>query len=121
MSTDKEKMQHLIDGGRLIYQGVKKHLDSDGKLIAEYGEPIALFLISENEIYHEPKWYDNIPGEGVLCWVSDTYQSEYKIVCLINKYIKEREFKFCSMFSSWTYATPITIEEANKYILEKQK
>ena len=53
----------------------------------------------------EPEWYENIPGHGVLCWVSDIDESTRNVI----DRIKDENKK------GWKYATPLTNEEIERF------
>jgi hypothetical protein len=63
-----------------------------------------------------PKWYENIPEHGVLCWVGDNkpFVESTKIVNII----KMREVnQFISIRGArWNYALPLTNEEIKQFL-----
>jgi hypothetical protein len=122
MSTHREKLKHLLNGGKLKEEYGTKQLNHDGNLIWENNLESLVIDLENSEIYHEPKWYENIPEQGVLCWVSDIYMDTKKMIYLVNKYNEANEFKFSyGNASCWRYATPLTKAEALQYIMEPQK
>jgi len=41
------------------------------------------------QIYKEPKWYENIPDDGVLCWFGEEV---YKSICIVFPVIPNEDF-----------------------------
>jgi hypothetical protein len=117
MSTTKEKIEHLLNGGGLKNGAGIKSLDEKGNLVWKTGNISNLIDFREVEIHHEPKWYENIPEQGVLCWVSDVIGNKTNIH-LITKYIQMNEFPYVTKNSCYKYATPLMLEEAEQYIME---
>ena len=85
-------------------------------------EPNRKFLVDDgiNE-----NWHENIPPQGVLCWVWD-FEGSKRIITIVD------EFKYygCTYFynnnhsglgnrARWRNATPLTEEEVKQYILRK--
>lgn len=72
------------------------------------------------EIYEEPKeWYENIPEQGILCWVTTSYGDTRVNPVLIIKYVPEHEFGFKFRTIGGDHlpiAIPLTLEEIDKYI-----
>ena len=71
--------------------------------------------VSDWQIEH--KWEDDI-GDGVLCWVSDYDRTPGKndYLRLITAYEKSGDYPYRSMEMGYEFATPLTLEEAKKYI-----
>lgn len=72
--------------------------------------------------YQEPavtNWYDNIPPQGVLCWVSDGIGQPTRFIHAgmdtITAYRRGTRAQFISTVR-WCYATPVTQEEVNELI-----
>jgi hypothetical protein len=64
--------------------------------------------------YIETHWYDNIPEQGVLCWVWNNKQ-ENKIVDIIK--CKDGEYYISALDNiRWGNATPLTEEKVKQYI-----
>lgn len=65
----------------------------------------------------EPMWYENIPEQGILCWVDDNSGTQLRIV---TKYRSEFEFHFKVEGTGVWYknATPLTLEEIKQYIYQ---
>lgn len=64
-----------------------------------------------------PKWYENIPSHGVLCWISDR-NPELKInVACITKIEVGRSVDYIDRNDvKWGYATPLTNEEIKQFL-----
>lgn len=62
----------------------------------------------------EPKWYEDIPKHGVLCFVSDTEQDRTHNVVVIYEYFGDTIFPFRGV-RAWKYATPLTNDEMDKF------
>jgi len=69
----------------------------------------------------EPEWYENIPKQGVLCWVSDYNENLNKqnirnILAEIIDYDSDKEHKYLDFRGSrWKYAVPLTNEEIEEF------
>ena len=64
----------------------------------------------------EPTWYDNIPEEGVICWVWD-YDKSQQIASVVVKhaYSNIDDHKFSNRYGAvWKNAKPITAYELYK-------
>lgn len=77
---------------------------------------------AEFRIKPEPKWYDNIPEQGVLCFVSDLkdllgFQMDLHLVLKVNGYGDY----VTATNSSWKYARPVTLEEIQHLIYKGEK
>lgn len=74
----------------------------------------------------EPKWYDNIPEQGILCWVDDYYKDRQLItglkVVIAHEPEKDKPFivyrSEASGTVSYKYATPATLDGLANYIYE---
>lgn len=68
-------------------------------------------------IKQEPKWYENIPAHGVLCWVKDYEEQEPSLV-LVTGYGKMHESmgKFKNNRGAWCCAEPLTNEEIKQFL-----
>ena len=70
MKNQREIYEALLAGGALKVGNNKIYLDGGGFLTSEGADdfPSVFTPASKYEIYKEPKWYENIPDGGVLCW-----------------------------------------------------
>ncbi len=60
------------------------------------------------------EWYDDIPEDGILCWVWTTDEDEGTIIAIVSKKhnSNHRSWKFeTTDFDSWRYAKPIKPED----------
>jgi len=65
--------------------------------------------------YIEPKWYDNIPEQGILCWVWNTKTE--RTIRILKYYYAETQYPYMVDGGyGWEYATPLTREEAEELI-----
>ena len=125
MATDREKLEHLLAGGLLASAGMYKRL-KDGNIVwtmpnlpedNSYETPISIINFDDSEIYTEPKWWDNIPLEGILCKVWDDkleeaiYRTVFKYSSIDKKFIAD---------SLWyENAIPLNEEQLSAYELLK--
>ena len=68
--------------------------------------------------YVEPRWYDNIPALGILCWVWD-HDLPKEYVSLIHKKVKDlmgKEVFYETDTCFWDNAIPLTPEEVEGFI-----
>lgn len=63
----------------------------------------------------QANWYDNIPEQGVLCWVSDLSPDKKELLCRMKSATISRGG------CSWKYVTPVTQEEVDKCIYHPTK
>jgi len=66
-------------------------------------------------VCEEEKWYDNLPPQGVLCWIN----GEKKKIRLVIGYDAESA-KYNTTVGFVYHAEPLTLEEVKQYILECQ-
>lgn len=119
MSTFKSQAEiykHLLDGGKvksLGFSGLIVFLNEKGFVVDQKNNKLTLHFQENNlwEPYIEPKWYENIPKNGVLCWVSDeseTSQFQAERIVRVNKI----SIEFVDNFGEpWKYATPVKPED----------
>lgn len=62
----------------------------------------------------EPEWYENIPPQGVLCWVYDVEGTKELFLRVIKG--KEGELFRVKSGSTWKYATPLTNDEIKGFL-----
>jgi hypothetical protein len=74
----------------------------------------------EWSVYEEPKWYDDIPEQGVLCWAgnSESMLNAHGLASIIRR---KEGIWYCSAGDYWQHAVPLTPEEAEKLIYKAQK
>lgn len=72
----------------------------------------------------ESKWYDNIPEQGILCFVSDTKDLSFSefgkgtLFDIIMSYHSLENYFSGKISDSWQYARPVTEDEIKQYILK---
>ena len=122
LKSMKEAIQGMIDG-EVYYTGSttetmkiwfnKAHIDGPlrigGASLCQSLHRYPTWMVAQ-------PWYENIPNEGVPCWVSDNscQPDEKTQIALIDTRIEGDmggEGYFMGDGVSWNYATPITKEE----------
>lgn len=117
--TRQEVFQALADGKNIEFKGLAWGTGYDFiTLFADGGDYSRL---NEFEAYvwrikpEPPKWYENIPEHGRLCWVYDS--KKIKCIARICQYIPEKELSFIDdLPSPWKYATPLTDDEIKQFL-----
>ena len=120
MKTTQECWQALIDGEKII--------DAHGTIVELIdGTPIVsgrkdraklgFFHPEDWSIYTHPKWYDNIPEGGVLCWVSDRdpLPGSGNCFAMILKHSAEQGFT-TKIGTVWKHATPLPKQEIQQLL-----
>ena len=64
-------------------------------------------------------WWEDKNNFPVLCWVSDGNSDPYKVAQVMTGYKKSDDIIFVGDGVNWRYATPVTKEDINKYIMGK--
>jgi len=85
----------------------------DGRLVDDEDTSIELdfsAVLSWN-IYKEPKWYENIPDGGVLCWVNDGRMPSNKHIRIITSFWPDKNHAFWAGDGEWRNAKPLTKQE----------
>lgn len=59
----------------------------------------------------ESHWYENIPSEGVLCWVKDEVDDECEVDTVILYNTESKDYPFKGRREGWTHATPVKPSE----------
>ena len=127
--TQQEVWGYLAGGGYITYEDkLLGFHEGSLSLFNSYGEFLNLDLswgfdfpedwsIGFVQTKPKPKWYDNIPEQGILCWVNDGEGEEPSLVT-ITAYNPELTYKFEGLGAEWYQATPATLEEIANYIYE---
>lgn len=69
----------------------------------------------------QPKWYENIPKHGVLCWVSSNHRDLKKLIATITEYNPDAQWPFIEhVDGSWKFATPLTNDEIRQFLREEE-
>ena len=102
-SPNGSKFIHLVDHHLVDDKGHKRFLS---------------FMPPENwRIYREPpQWYDNIPPEGIPCWVKNNKSGPWGRREIIRNYEKGNFYPYIGWDSQWTYATPMTKSEIHVWL-----
>ena len=94
-------------------------LNGVGELVNRIGRAIPdNFYFPDNwKIYKEPKWYENIPDGGVLCWVADdkSQLDRKSTTRIITNTLTSRDGFRCDS-GSWVYAAPLTKQEIQVFM-----
>ena len=127
--TQQEIWSYLAGGGYVTYgvellgfrEGTLTRLTSFGEVLYEnyswfFNNPQD-WSIAFTQTKPDPKWYDNIPEQGILCWVKDEEEDEAKLTTII-AYWPDSTFKFECLETNWMQATPATLDEIANYIYE---
>ena len=124
--TKKQIYKALIDGLTITngkgYWKVK--LSSDDLLYGKYGNDREWTLqdfnfnnVTDWSIYEEPKWYDNIPECGVLCWCSSKANAPTPRLLRVVEYMNGHSYCFhTDSGGCFPEATPLTKGEVMQYI-----
>jgi hypothetical protein len=112
-------IKYLIEGKTLVSRdGLFVRLDFDGNQVDLKGNPVTFSFLNPEiwSEYKEPQWYDNIPNEGVLCWLSSDVTDKKLIAGVVIRYENHGKPLFHTNFSSYYHATPVKPEECYKEI-----
>lgn len=105
---------HLLAGKKIrcVEDMQVYELEEDGNLHTCYNPNMPGIW----EPYEEPKWYENIPQQGILCWGNNGTDTSDREVVLIVEYkpdcLFSPEYKYRTLTHGWKEATPLTFEEA---------
>ena len=115
--TKRELVERLLAGEKLYTErDLKNYVIYDESHI----NPFRLVITGDSSLemkgvwgrqiwYTKTGWYENIPPEGVLCWVWDDGCA--KSVNIVTLYDKDKDFPFMSDLDCWENAAPIKPEE----------
>ncbi|MFA5670263.1 MAG: hypothetical protein WC967_13555 [Balneolaceae bacterium] len=77
----------------------------------------AEYLVPSTEYIPPKEWYEQIPEEGVLCWVWDKGDNAFTIVGIVTKYESNNTYPFITTSDcEWKHAKPVTQKDINKLI-----
>ena len=131
--NQQEIWEYLASGGKVIVVGPEKvykdiyYALSDSKFSyfsKETDKFISEACVDEGFIeletwkkyLPEPKWYENIPEQGVLCWVWD--DEEEPVIDKIVKYEKASlSHRFTGKNEDWMFARPVKFSDIQHLIL----
>ena len=81
---------------------------------------LAFYLMASNlfrKVETEILWYDNLPVEGVLCWVKDREFEQTSLQLVLAYDIKASiSSPFMTQETSWRIATPLTQDEIKVFL-----
>ena len=117
MKNQREIYEALLAGETLISSnGVKAKFNKEGELVSREPHNYLLEAFDNSgdwQIYKEPKWYENIPDGGVLCWVTDACMRHPEI---IYKYVTGSLGPYKSTETGWSNAEPLTKQEIQVFM-----
>jgi len=127
-NSTRELWAWLIDGNKVKYKSNLYLIPEDRVVFLEndmlYSTTgdrktkyhLNLYNMYVPAIITTPEWYDNIPKQGILCWVHNYNKDRKDSISLIKEYDSTRENKFVNFRSevritAFGFATPLTEEE----------
>jgi hypothetical protein len=113
--TYEDKLLGFHEGSLSLFSIYGELLNIDMSWRFDYPEDWSIGFIQSKP---EPKWYDNIPEQGILCWVKEEEEDEAKLTTIIEYHRYESKYTFESLDDYWKHATPVTLEEIANYIYE---
>lgn len=144
--TQQEIFKYLASGGcvkELLGGNFLVGFNAEG-ILCRY-DPYGMKIMEDSWYFDKPmdwtiavpkvksNWYDNIPEQGILCWVDDYYKDRQLITGLqvviayeptnakpFVTYKSEAAGTVGYPFASRKYAIPVTLDEITKYILESK-
>ena len=119
MKNQREIYEALLAGETLDakdFINEKVKLNERGRLVNQNGDlSEQLFAVPANwSIYKEPKWYENIPDGGVLCWVSDNTIDYQDITVITHIFMDEKKYANCN--KRYLEAKPLTKQEIQVFM-----
>jgi hypothetical protein len=102
---------------------------AEGKQIESYSNRTKEWSLCEDPLWGESvlyrikaEWYENIPPQGILCWVWDYENGSHKKIELIIGFNGiDLHDSFISWHTYWRFAKPLTQEEVLNYISQPNK
>lgn len=124
--TQQEIWQYVLEGGKVrskvsnnIYyfkDGFLTKHNLENKDNREHATELHLRKADQWEKYVEPpKWYENIPEQGVLCWVDYNNHPDIKCMVLVKSFDGVKDVRSVDDLYYDT-ATPVTEEEVKQFI-----
>jgi len=118
MNSQREIYEALLTGETLVsaFNNIKvKLVDGALKDISGKGQDDQTFRAPDNwDIYKEPKWYENIPEGGVLCWCCKNVDSAKYLRIIIKK---DNNTSFWDNNKEpWGFAIPLTKQEIQVFM-----
>ena len=115
MNNQREIYEALLAGETLIYRThpfdriIKME---NGNITDINGGDVSLISFSVPyvwSIYKEPKWYENIPEGGVLCWCKDGETDKPTVASIVEQ--GKSNGYYTAACKHWIYAEPLTKQE----------
>jgi len=115
--TFKELAELLLAGGYVQNDtGQRMHLSSNGDVVFDDcngTSEVTERLLQPRLLKPFYFWYEDIPKQGIVCWVSNTSTSVKERLAVIISYDKANKYGLST--SSFTlYATPLTNDEIDQ-------
>ena len=116
MKNQREIYEALLAGEKLDNGDFWCYLNENGILVDDEASPIHMpfDVPHEWQIYKEPKWYENIPDGGVLCWCKDG-ESDKEVTDIVTEQGSANGY-FTPNLKHWIYATPLTLQEIQVFM-----
>lgn len=115
--TEEELAKALIEHRELHAKHNVLTISPNGKFILKKDRRSTSSLLFPEwlsvELTIKPKWYENIPGHGILCWVSNVEgRTNQKDGCVdVIQLLPSIHGRFVGRDQCWKYATPVTKDE----------
>jgi len=123
MKNQREIYEALLAGETLIASSGNKYKMVDDKTMVrgcgEWIDSLTTFNCpAKIEIYTKPKWYENIPDGGVICWAGQADVFPLDKPAIITKYETNSPYKynFVSLNSRHYKAIPLTKQEMQVFM-----
>lgn len=125
----KEFAEALLEGKEFTFSKQFRHHDRYGRIFffkdgfkwRDIDHPIEdemnqsdFYTYHKVEEYKKPHWHDNIPEQGILCWVKDSPLEKARLG-LVFDYNPNRLDPYSTAFSAFKFATPLTLEEVKQF------
>ena len=114
MKNQREIYEALLAGETLDNGGFTVQLGFNGTLLDDEDDKINLTFSDPSrwKIYKKPKWYENIPDGGVLCWADEIHDMPATIVRF-----SDADKMFVSGWGArYSRSTPLTKQEIQKFM-----
>ena len=115
MNNQREIYEALLAGETLDNGGFTVQLGFNGTLLDDEDDKINLTFSDPSrwKIYKKPKWYENIPDGGVLCWCWDSKES-CKVVAPV---LRQDEYGFkIDSDDHFQFSSPLTKQEIQVFL-----
>ncbi len=126
LKSKKEAAQALIDGRQFEFSHRTIYFNPECQNPFRCGINELSGFWDIYSVWQEEKeipWYEDIPKEGVICWVLDDPYDEYdesRHLDRIKKYKAGNEWEFKGERSSWDNAEPVKPEECYQGVSDER-